>query len=128
MKDSMLKQVAELPGLDSEQLKERWRALYGSEPPAYNKTYLVKRLAYRIQELAFRGLADETKARLVTISCLELQKAKLPFRSMVVHEDFEALPRKDRQRITSAADKQFPTLDDFQKRGAVAFEREFGRP
>jgi len=64
MKQSVLKQVAELPNLDSEQLKERWRALYGSEPPAYNKPYLVKRLAYRIQELAFGGLSEAAQAQL----------------------------------------------------------------
>jgi hypothetical protein len=64
MKQSVLKQVAELPDLDSEQLKERWRALFGSEPPAYNKSYLVKRLAYRIQELAYGGLSEAALAQL----------------------------------------------------------------
>ena len=64
MKQSVLKQVAELPNLDSGQLKERWRTLYGSEPPAYNKSYLVKRLAYRIQELAFGGLSEAAQAQL----------------------------------------------------------------
>ena len=64
MKKSVLKQVAELPNLDSDQLKERWRALFGSEPPAYNKSYLVKRLAYRIQELAFGGLSEGAQAQL----------------------------------------------------------------
>jgi len=64
MKQSVLKQVAELPNLDSGQLKERWRTLYGSEPPAYNKSYLVKRLAYRIQELAYGGLSQAAQAQL----------------------------------------------------------------
>ena len=64
MTQSVLKQVAELPELNSEQLKERWRALFGSEPPAYNKPYLIKRLAYRIQELAFGGLSEAAQAQL----------------------------------------------------------------
>jgi len=64
MKQSVLKQVAELPELDSDQLKERWRALFGSEPPAYNKPYLIKRLAYRIQELAYGGLSNVAQAQL----------------------------------------------------------------
>ena len=64
MKQSVLKQVAELPELDSDQLKERWRAMFGSEPPAYNKPYLIKRLAYRIQELAFGGLSEAAQAQL----------------------------------------------------------------
>lgn len=60
------------------------------------------------------GVRDYSTARLVAISCLEFQKAKLPFKSFVVHEDFENLPRKDKTRITSAADKQFTSLDDFK--------------
>jgi hypothetical protein len=42
------------------------------------------------------GIRDEAKARIATISCLEFQKSNIPFRSMAVHEDMEALP-KERQ-------------------------------
>jgi len=65
---TVLKQVAELPHLATGVLKERWRVLYGSEPPAANRNYLVQRLAYRIQELAFGGLNEETKDRLREIA------------------------------------------------------------
>lgn len=61
------------------------------------------------------GVKDATKARLATISMLEFQKQHLPFKGYVVHEDFDALPKKDRTRITSAADKQFVSLDDFRE-------------
>lgn len=64
----VLKQIAQLPGLSFDELKERWRALYGTEPPAYNKPFLVKRLAYRIQELAYGGLSENAKARLDEIA------------------------------------------------------------
>ncbi|MBI5526712.1 MAG: DUF1828 domain-containing protein [Deltaproteobacteria bacterium] len=70
------------------------------------------------------GVKDPTKARLITISCLEFQRKRLPFKSMVVHEDFEALPRKDRTRLTSACDKQFPSLDDFRDNALRFLERE----
>jgi len=70
------------------------------------------------------GIKDDTKARLTTISCLEFQRAKIPFKSVVVHEDFESLSRKDRKRITSAADKQFVDLDDFRNNGEEFMERE----
>jgi hypothetical protein len=49
-------------------LKEKWRGLYGTEPPAYKREHMVRRLAYRIQELAYGGLADETKADLERIA------------------------------------------------------------
>jgi hypothetical protein len=63
------------------------------------------------------GVRDIAKARLTTISCLEFQKAKILHKSIVVHEDFESLARKDRKRITSAADKQFVDLEDFKAHG-----------
>lgn len=70
------------------------------------------------------GVRDSAKARLTTISCLEFQRAKIPFKSFVVHEDFENLSRKDRSRITSAADKQFISLDDFKDNAEQVLERE----
>lgn len=69
------------------------------------------------------GVKDNSQARLVTISCLEFQK-RLRFKSVVVHEEFENLSRKDRTRITNAADKQFTTLEDFRENAEEFFERE----
>jgi hypothetical protein len=70
------------------------------------------------------GVKDGDKARLSTISCLEFQRRHIRFKSVMVHQDFECITRKDRTRITSAADKQFPSLDDFRENGAQFFERE----
>lgn len=69
------------------------------------------------------GVKDTAKARIATISCLEFQRANLTFESMVVHEDSEKLPRKDRKRLTSACDKQFTSLDDFKQNAVQFFER-----
>jgi hypothetical protein len=70
------------------------------------------------------GVKDDSKARLTTISCLEFQRAGIPFKSFVVHENFDALTKKDRSRITSAADKQFISLDDFKTNAVQVLERE----
>ena len=64
MKRSLLRQITELQHLDIAELKNRWRALYGTEPPAYNRSHLVKRLAYRVQELAHGGVCEATRAHL----------------------------------------------------------------
>jgi hypothetical protein len=61
---AVLRQVMELPTLDFAELKAHWAELYGTEPPAYNKAHLVKRLAYRIQELAYGGLSEAARERL----------------------------------------------------------------
>jgi hypothetical protein len=73
------------------------------------------------------GVKDPAKARITTIGCLEFQRAHLTFESIPVHEDFEKLPRKDRTRLTSASDKQFPSLDDFIQNAEQYFERAAGR-
>lgn len=70
------------------------------------------------------GVKDSAKARLATICCLEFQRAKLKFKGFVVHEDFDNLSKKDRNRITSATDKQFISLDDFRSNAKQVFERE----
>jgi hypothetical protein len=66
MRDGMLKQITDLEGLDREALRERWRSLFGAEPPAYSRDLLLGRLAYRVQELAFGGLSEATREELRT--------------------------------------------------------------
>jgi len=60
----ILRQLAELDNLSTDELKTRWRVLYGKEPPRFNRQFLVKRLAYRIQEVAYGGLDDGDRARM----------------------------------------------------------------
>src|SRR6478672_4198259 len=64
MTASVLAQLAALKGLPTSDLKRRWRELFETEPPPYNRRFLESRLAYRIQELAFGGLKPETVERL----------------------------------------------------------------
>lgn len=65
---SVLRQLAVLQTLSIEQLEEKWLDLYGSKPPKYKKQFLMKRLAYRIQELFYGGLSDDAKTYLKNIA------------------------------------------------------------
>jgi len=50
-------------------LRDKWLALYGAEPPAaYGKAQLVRRLAWRVQELRYGGLSDMARRRLREIA------------------------------------------------------------
>jgi hypothetical protein len=60
----VLAQLAVLKTTPTPALRAQWRALFGTEPPPYNRRFLESRLAYRIQELAFGGLKPETVKRL----------------------------------------------------------------
>ncbi len=64
MSDSVLAQLAALPGKSTPELKQLWRELYDREPPPYSKPFLIKRLAYRIQELSYGGLSARAEAKL----------------------------------------------------------------
>jgi hypothetical protein len=66
---------------------------------------------------------ESPKLRLAAVACLEFQKLKLPFRSVVVHQNFTSLSTTDQRIITNAADKQFTSLDEFQATGREAIER-----
>lgn len=64
MTDTVLKQLAALKGAPASALKAKWRALFETEPPQYNRRFLESRLAYRIQELAYGGLREATVEKL----------------------------------------------------------------
>lgn len=64
MKNNVITQLAALRTMQAPELKEKWRELYDSEPPPFNRVYLESRLAYRIQELAYGGLNSDTIKRI----------------------------------------------------------------
>lgn len=64
MNSPVLTELARLRAMSAPALKARWRELFDTEPPAYNRRYLESRLGYRIQELAYGGLSRDTLERL----------------------------------------------------------------
>jgi len=64
MTETVLAQIAALKQMPTVELKHRWRDLFDTEPPPYNRRFLESRLAYRIQELAYGGLKPQTVERL----------------------------------------------------------------
>jgi hypothetical protein len=64
MSDTVLAQIAALKTKSTPELRDMWRELFGKEPPVLGRRYLEDRLAYRIQELHFKGLSDRARRRL----------------------------------------------------------------
>jgi hypothetical protein len=64
MTESIAARVAALPKKPTPELKQMWRELFDREPPGFSRSYLVSRLAYRIQELAYGGLKPAIRTRL----------------------------------------------------------------
>ena len=64
MSGSVLKQIANLNNLSYDELRNLYITLHGTDPPAYNWRFIIKRLAYRIQEIAYGGLSEEAHRKM----------------------------------------------------------------
>jgi hypothetical protein len=53
---SVAAQVVSLPSLPMAEIKALWQQLFGTEVPTRNRQFLERRLAYRLQEEAFRAV------------------------------------------------------------------------
>jgi hypothetical protein len=51
---SVVAQIARLPQLPMAEIKALWRELYGTDNPTHNRQFLERRIAYKLQENAFR--------------------------------------------------------------------------
>ncbi|MBF0177969.1 MAG: DUF2924 domain-containing protein [Magnetococcales bacterium] len=67
MNIGVIRRVAALPGMSVSELKAMWKTYHETEPPPFNRAFLVSRLAYRIQELAYDGLSERNEKRLERI-------------------------------------------------------------
>ena len=66
---ALVREIEELQEATSANLKERWRALYRSEPPRrISRDLLIRALAYRIQEKALGGLKPSTRRLLTKVA------------------------------------------------------------
>jgi hypothetical protein len=70
-------QIAALQDMPTDALRDKWRELFESEPPRFNRAYLEPRLAYRIQELAHGGLSKSTRSR-ITELCDDVRAKREP--------------------------------------------------
>ena len=64
-KDEVEREIIALDGLGTKALQQRWREVYGTEPPPKIQSGLLRlAVAYRIQERAFGGLKPASKRQM----------------------------------------------------------------
>ena len=61
---SITEEIEELRGLEVPALVARYRELFGRDPRVKNRTWLWRRIAWKIQEIRFGGLSTVAKRRL----------------------------------------------------------------
>jgi hypothetical protein len=75
---SVLAEVAALPKRPTKELNALWRKYFDNDPPQAGKSYLVRRLAYRIQELAHGVGSRVTNDLLNTMANATVKKITKP--------------------------------------------------
>lgn len=77
---SVVAQIVGLPQLTMEEIKTLWRRLFGDDNPTHNRQFLERRIAYRLQENAFRqvdpSLLERNQRRIQAL--LERDPARKP--------------------------------------------------
>ena len=68
MQASVTSQINALHHMTVRELKVRWRELYGEDTRSCNRQYLWRRLAWRVQELAYGGLSERAKVRIAELN------------------------------------------------------------
>ena len=63
----VLGEVVAIDKMSFADLKLRWREMFGTEAPGYNRPFLIKRLSYKVQEDAYGGVSIETRSKLDSV-------------------------------------------------------------
>jgi hypothetical protein len=61
--ESIAAQIAQLPELPMVEIKTLWQRLFGRDTPTYNRQFLERRIAYKLQEIEFKKKDPELVAR-----------------------------------------------------------------
>ena len=68
---SVVAQIAQLPDLSIEEIRALWRRLFHFDPPTHHRRFLERRIAYKLQEIAFRkenrNLLQNNQKRIQTL-------------------------------------------------------------
>lgn len=71
MPPSVVAQIARLPELPMPEIKALWQRLFMNPAPNYNRPFLERRIAYRLQEIEFRkvdqNLLDRNTRRIAAL-------------------------------------------------------------
>jgi len=101
-------QILALQKMTVGQLREKWKELYcGEVTRSFNRAYLWRRLAWRVQELAYGGLSDRANARIAELN-REDDLRFLPPRGWDPLEK-AAQPPTSRQRAAPVRDSRLPS-------------------
>jgi hypothetical protein len=68
MTASVAARIKALQSMSIPELKRKYRELYGKDISVANKSFLLKKIAWRIQEIEYGGLSEQVKKRALEIA------------------------------------------------------------
>lgn len=74
--ETILREIEKLERMPTAELRKRWVDLMGTDSGKLGRNYLIRRLAYRIQELAYGGLTREAREVLAASPKTKVAKPK----------------------------------------------------
>ena len=92
--------------------------------PSSDKSLIVDYVIKAPRPIYMFGVNNDSRASRTIISCLSFQREKIPFRSLVVHENIDSLTSFNRQQIINVADKHFYSFEGFKTECKTYLERE----
>jgi hypothetical protein len=67
-RDALTAEIAALSKASIKDLRQRWKTLYGKEPSGHiGRSFVIRAIAYRLQEKAFGGLKPSTRRLLARV-------------------------------------------------------------
>ena len=78
MSESIVSQIQALQRMTVGELRVEWVRLYGEPSRSRNRTFLWRRLAWRIQELALGGLSESAKSRILELAPTTFERSQVP--------------------------------------------------
>ena len=68
---SVVAQIGQLPQLDISEIRALWKKLFGGDTPTYNRQFMERRIAYKLQSIEFRkidrNLLESNQHRIKTL-------------------------------------------------------------
>jgi hypothetical protein len=74
----LIRDIRALQRMTVGELRVEWERLYGEPTRSRNRTYLWRRLAWRIQEIEYGGLRDSAKARILELAPASFLRSQRP--------------------------------------------------
>src|SRR5262249_7530883 len=104
----LAREIATLGRLTTSQLQARYAEVFGEETHANHKTWLVKRIAWRLQAMALGELSERARLRAMELANDADLRLNPPLPSRSVHGPKDSYGRTESPSLQAASDSRLP--------------------